>query len=180
MATVTKDMYDLPELRIVRRVSKDDRMTEASRYGLDNSRTKVLIKTDVSDEVSQVSFDDGVKNEENESSECEDEEFKNWYKMYRKLQDFKRNYGHCVVNLDSASLFRWVSEQRRNHTFRDGDGVCTKLTARQMKLLDEMGFRWNVPNKREQRWFSMYSQLVDYKVVTGEDDYGYLYNLGYL
>ena len=60
MATVTKDMYDLPELRIVRRVSRDDRMTEASSHGLKNSQTKVLTKTDVSDEVSQVSFDDGV------------------------------------------------------------------------------------------------------------------------
>mmetsp|Transcript_8816 Transcript_8816/g.11338 ORF Transcript_8816/g.11338 Transcript_8816/m.11338 type:complete len:113 (+) Transcript_8816:106-444(+) len=87
--------------------------------------------------------------------------------MYGKLQGFKRHYNHCVVHHDSVSLFQWASEQRKNHTFRDCDGVCTKLTARQITLLDEIGFRWNVPNKREQRWFSMYNQLVDYKIVTG-------------
>jgi len=173
MATVMKDMYDLTEVGIERCVSKDDRMTRASSQSetrLENSQTKVLMKTDVSDELLQVRFDERRMNsDENGSSECEDEEFKRWFKMYGKLQGFKRHYNHCVVHHDSASLFQWASEQRKNLTFRDCDGVCTKLTARQITLLDEIGFRWNVLNKREQRWFSMYNQLVDYKIVTGED-----------
>jgi hypothetical protein len=63
---------------------------------------------------------------------------KPWETRYAELLQFMEAHGHCDVpvrNSDNPSLGVWVVNQRSNR--KRG-----KLTIKQVRLLDEVGFRW--------------------------------------
>jgi hypothetical protein len=63
---------------------------------------------------------------------------KSWETRYAELLQFKETHGHCDVSVrdsEHPSLGFWVVNQRTNR--KSG-----KLTIEQVRLLDEVGFRW--------------------------------------
>jgi hypothetical protein len=63
---------------------------------------------------------------------------KSWESRYAELLQFKEAHGHCDVSVrdpENPSLGFWVFNQRTNR--KSG-----KLTIEQVRLLDEVGFRW--------------------------------------
>jgi hypothetical protein len=64
-----------------------------------------------------------------------------WDSHYAALAAFKKKHGHCNVSMlwnEHASLGNWVRTQRVRR--RRG-----KLTERQIRRLDELGFLWEMP-----------------------------------
>jgi REP element-mobilizing transposase RayT len=66
-----------------------------------------------------------------------------WVNMYQRLVAFHEQYGHVRVPRDCTpdlALGAWVARQR---LVKKGEACnMTKLSARQVSLLDKLGFRW--------------------------------------
>jgi uncharacterized protein YbgA (DUF1722 family) len=61
-----------------------------------------------------------------------------WHQQYKKLVEFKRKKGHCLVPQryeQDKSLGQWVSHQRNHH-------VNNFIRRDRKILLDEIGFAW--------------------------------------
>jgi hypothetical protein len=61
-----------------------------------------------------------------------------WHLQYKKLIEFKRKNGNCLVPKryqEDASLGTWVSQQRHRHS-------KNKLPLHRKKILDKIGFVW--------------------------------------
>lgn len=83
-----------------------------------------------------------------------------WQKRYGELQAFKERYGHCNAPdewPENPSLAGWVNSRRL--FFRHG-----WLAAKQVKLLEQMGFQW-FPLR--DRWESRFKQLQAFKEKHG-------------
>lgn len=68
-----------------------------------------------------------------------------WEKRFEELKQFKEENGHCNVatqSEESKSLGKWVYSQR--HRRKEG-----LLTEDQIKLLDSLGFNWNLRKRKE-------------------------------
>jgi len=81
-----------------------------------------------------------------------------------ELAAFKKEHGHCCVStLDKrhARLGYWVRTQRGRR--RRG-----QLSQEQIRILDELGFSWDVQGGRNRaRWESMYEALAAYQRAHG-------------
>ncbi len=80
-----------------------------------------------------------------------------WLSLYRELKAFQEQHGHTRVPEKSPtyySLSRWVSWQRQQQQ-------KNKLSPRRIKLLNQIGFDWDVNRERENqlRWDRMYIRL---------------------
>lgn len=88
-----------------------------------------------------------------------------WRVQFNKLAAFKKKHGHCRVPSNSSqlrSLYDWTCMQRR----KDGQNL---LTTERKKMLNTIGFVWRkeIQEKRNDRWESMFQQLVAYKQQSG-------------
>jgi hypothetical protein len=85
----------------------------------------------------------------------------NWHLQYEKLAEFKRKNGHCIVparyHQEDVALGSWVNTQRQHHR-------NNKLRIDRKKLLDEIGFVWNV---EDHQWHLLYEKLVEFKRKNG-------------
>jgi superfamily II DNA or RNA helicase len=88
-----------------------------------------------------------------------------WNEMYRKLQEFKKQFGHCDVverTPQFEKLGSWVSFQRKKKN---------KLLPNRLKLLEEIDFIWN-PNRDHRpisdKWYAKYEELKQYKAKHGD------------
>ena len=74
-----------------------------------------------------------------------------WDVRFAELVEFKNQNGHCIVlrSHKNKKLVNWVKDQRRK---------CVDADRR--KLLDGLGFAWNVS---DQYWSDMFEQLEAYK-----------------
>jgi len=69
-----------------------------------------------------------------------------WEEQYKKLQDFKKKYGHAKVppscNKEMKSLYDWlhVNKKRKNGPYKG----CPQLTADQIDKLYKIGIEWEV------------------------------------
>jgi len=86
---------------------------------------------------------------------------KQWFRRYEQLKRFKSEQGHCNVSRrgENASLGNWVKRQKL--LFRQ-----EKLSARQIHLLDELGFEWIKPSL-EEVWLRRFEELKDFKRQRG-------------
>jgi hypothetical protein len=66
-----------------------------------------------------------------------------WHLQYKKLVEFQRQNGHCIVKIKgwkdagNKSLAIWVSNQRQTH-------VRNNMRLDRKELLDQLGFAWKV------------------------------------
>jgi hypothetical protein len=84
-----------------------------------------------------------------------------WNKMYKKLIDFKQEYGHTAVPrkcIKNKFLACWIVAQRR--VFRNKG-----LSPKKIELLDAIHFDWD---PLETYWNKMYQKLIDF-----EQEYGH-------
>ena len=84
---------------------------------------------------------------------------KSWDFWYKSLLDYIEEFGDCKVmpnykTKDGLNLGNWVSTQRKGKY----------ITAKQKKILDEIGFVWK---PQEERWETFYSALVEYQKKFG-------------
>ena len=86
-----------------------------------------------------------------------------WNVMYREMETFKAEHGHCNVPQKQGSLGVWASKQRQA---RKKD----KLFEARVQKLDDLGFNWG--NNRDPRdtlstWDERLRQLKKYKAEHG-------------
>lgn len=87
-----------------------------------------------------------------------------WNKHYSRLKVYKKIHGDCNVPRtykEDSKLASWVWIQRGE--YRKGD-TERKLTNEQIRLLEEIGFAWNV---RGDKWHRKFEELKQFKTVNG-------------
>ncbi len=77
---------------------------------------------------------------------------KSWDAHYQSLVEFKEKNGHCDVRVRSkqhptGSLGRWVEKQRHHYNSRE-ETTDSKITAEQIRKLEDLGFKWRVRNEK--------------------------------
>jgi hypothetical protein len=91
-----------------------------------------------------------------------------WHQQYKKVVDFKRKKGHCMVPRryqQDKSLWIWVHTQRKYHN-------NNKMRLARKVLLDELDFAWKdegVHNLKpdDKLWHKQYEKLLEYKRING-------------
>ncbi|CAB9507474.1 helicase [Seminavis robusta] len=76
-----------------------------------------------------------------------------WQEQYLNLVEYRRQEGHCNVPFEykEKSIGRWVSNQRETQ-------AKNLLPSERKKLLDKIGFIWNVKeHNKQEAWMTMYS-----------------------
>jgi len=69
-----------------------------------------------------------------------------WMRKYYDLVDYRKIYGHCRVpscSKECPQLATWVKCQRRQFRLRR-EGKSSAMTKERIKLLDDIGFSWEV------------------------------------
>ena len=97
--------------------------------------------------------------------EVEQMEQLKWEAKYEALAAYRRTHKQCRVRSKNCSpLSKWVARQRVAR--RKG-----KLSAEQVRRLDELGFPWDVQRRRVRTkpaaWESMYESLAAYRQTHG-------------
>jgi hypothetical protein len=73
-----------------------------------------------------------------------------WNQRILELKEYKRNFGDCLVPktfLPNPTLAKWVDQQRTQYKYLQ-DGQRSHLTTERIKLLEYVGFVWNVHRYR--------------------------------
>jgi len=83
-----------------------------------------------------------------------------WEERYKELEEYKAEYGHCVVPKKYGPLGSWVRSQRHSYnddeSFEDG-GL---LSQDRIDKLNKLGFIWDV---YAYQWDETYRELLQYK-----------------
>ncbi len=80
--------------------------------------------------------------------------FRPWVEMFSELVEFFKLHGHCNVPVDwqaNPELARWVAHQRLAKR-------QNRLTADQLRQMDELGFAWTV---HDGEWDAMFAKLAE-------------------
>jgi superfamily II DNA or RNA helicase len=125
-------------------------------YG-DNEIEKIITFDGIEKEVKKYLFDQIIEKTRD-----------NWNVMFSNLVEFKNAYGTTNVTrkYDGYETLRWWVQAQRDNYFKN------KLTAFQLKMLNEIGFEWKGKQRREIKdkfeiWMLSYRRLVLYF-----DEYG--------
>lgn len=87
----------------------------------------------------------------------------NWDEMYRALEAFRREHGHCNVCANwkkNIQLGRWVAMQRYRRKIGE-------LPARCVERLDKLGFVWS---PTDVVWSQMFERLLEFRKKHGTCD----------
>lgn len=89
---------------------------------------------------------------------------KMWLRSFKKLEKFKKEFGHCRVSSSYTDrpLARWVANQRKDK--KDG-----KLPLHREKRLKAIGFYFyeDMVEWQEKKWQECYNQLIAFKKKHG-------------
>jgi hypothetical protein len=86
---------------------------------------------------------------------------------YEHLKQFRKEHGHCMVPrtfVDVPNLCHWVTDQRRQLKNLKG-GKPSTMTKDRQRLLDEIGFVWQVRNRTT--WDTRFAELIEFKEQKG-------------
>ena len=89
-----------------------------------------------------------------------------WKISYDKLVIYKNENGHTEIptkHYPDKNLSAWITTQRYEYKLMKEDKPST-LTAERVALLNEIGFVFNV---FEKRWSEMYNKLLEFKNTHG-------------
>ncbi|MDQ3394797.1 MAG: helicase associated domain-containing protein, partial [Bacteroidota bacterium] len=82
-----------------------------------------------------------------------------WIKMYGALLRFHYSFGHTQVPWDkNPQLAAWVNRLKTNRHTLDGHKI---------KLLDAIGFDWEIKERVIVRWEEMYGRLIEFNMKHG-------------
>jgi hypothetical protein len=88
-----------------------------------------------------------------------------WKSRFDELRHYKQTYGNCEVPSnwkENTPLANWVSAQRRLK--KSGE-----LHPERVKLLEEIGFTWELASPR-QSWETRYAELLQFRKIHGNCD----------
>jgi superfamily II DNA or RNA helicase len=95
-----------------------------------------------------------------------------WMKWYRELEIYVSEHGNPHIPRTHANTklgnWVWIQRQRRKGTLKH-KGVVDSMTAKQVILMDKLGFRWDV---REDKWAERIEQLKLFKEQHGHCEVG--------
>jgi Helicase associated domain len=90
-----------------------------------------------------------------------------WIRNYDHLKQFYKDHGHCMVPrtfVDVPNLCHWVTDQRRQLKNLKL-GKPSTMTKDRQRLLDELGFVWQVRNRTT--WDMRFAELLEFKEQKG-------------
>ena len=90
-----------------------------------------------------------------------------WIRNYDHLKQFYKDHGHCMVPrtfIDVPNLCHWVTDQRRQLKNLKL-GKPSTMTKDRQRLLDELGFVWQVRNRTT--WDMRFAELIEFKEQKG-------------
>ena len=90
-----------------------------------------------------------------------------WFRNYEHLKQFRKEHGHCMVPrtfVDVPNLCHWVTDQRRQLKNLKS-GKPSTMTKDRQRLLDEIGFVWQVRNRTT--WDTRFAELMEFKEQKG-------------
>jgi len=76
-----------------------------------------------------------------------------WMVKFKHLKEFKAKNGHCDVPSrfkENPTLGKWCQHQRRNYKLFQS-GARYSITKERIILLESVGFRWSVDNRRRKK-----------------------------
>lgn len=93
-----------------------------------------------------------------------------WEEWYEDAADYYRSHGNLAVPLsyrtsEGRLLGRWLAVQRERIS---GDYNRSRLTAKQVAMLNEIGMVWDLQKMRENAWESMYASVSEYLKIHGK------------
>jgi len=100
-----------------------------------------------------------------------------WPKRFEDLKAYKEAHGDCLVPKvygENKKLSRWVEEQRQQYRYLQ-KGRPTKMTDDKMKKLEEVGFDFDPPKQKVDRWTVNFNNLVKYREAEGHCRVPYTY-----
>lgn len=90
-----------------------------------------------------------------------------WSRNYESLKEFREKHGHTMVPRtyhEVQNLCHWVTDQRRQ--FKNlAQGKPSTMTKDRQKLLDSIGFVWQVRNRTT--WDTRFQELLEFKEARG-------------
>ena len=91
----------------------------------------------------------------------------NWYSMYEKLKEYKKEYGNINVPInyktsDGSMLGHWLSNIRQS--VRNPNSQNVRVNSNKIKLLNKLGMDWN---PYESQWNKMYKLAEEYYLKHG-------------
>mmetsp|Transcript_34724 Transcript_34724/g.42461 ORF Transcript_34724/g.42461 Transcript_34724/m.42461 type:complete len:333 (-) Transcript_34724:94-1092(-) len=92
-----------------------------------------------------------------------------WMRHFNSLLEFKKQEGHCRVprsHFDDQALANWVNFQRKQYNYMKL-GKPSLMTNERVKLLDSIGFTWNVYGEESETWMTKYEELKQFKEKEG-------------
>mmetsp|Transcript_21678 Transcript_21678/g.24022 ORF Transcript_21678/g.24022 Transcript_21678/m.24022 type:complete len:292 (+) Transcript_21678:250-1125(+) len=107
-----------------------------------------------------------------------------WESGFEALKIYKTQFGHCNVpgtyrieievdgvniNKDKRRLFNFVSGNRTNHR-KMREGLPHSLTPEKIRLLNSIGFQWNVGPPEKLSWEQRFEQLIEFHREFGHCD----------
>jgi hypothetical protein len=90
-----------------------------------------------------------------------------WIRNFEHLKQFCNEHGHCMVPrtfVDVPNLCHWVTDQRRQLKNLKL-GKPSTMTKDRQRLLDEIGFVWQVRNRTT--WDMRFAELLEFKEQKG-------------
>jgi hypothetical protein len=76
-----------------------------------------------------------------------------WTDKYNELRAYKAKHGHTQIPSSYGNLGVWVGTQRKQYRLMQ-QGRCTHMTPERVKLLEQLGFLWQVNT-----WMERYLEL---------------------
>ena len=86
-----------------------------------------------------------------------------WKLMLKRLEDFKKEFGHCRVPHSwekDKQLALWVMRQRKMN-------LQVKILDYRRQLLNQIGFTWAIQETYNKQWENYFCQLADFKKKFG-------------
>ena len=89
----------------------------------------------------------------------------NWWKQFRKLEEYKQEHGDCNVSRRykaNPQLATWVASQRKSYQQK-------RLSTERIEALEDIGFEWTRLTN-DANWRKRFGELEEYKATHGHTD----------
>ena len=127
-------------------------LSTASKRKESTPECNVVTETNKSKVGTQTDTRDGQINKNSDRRTNNDER---WMERFQKLKEYKKKNGHMIVQIfEDKDLYIWISNQR----------TCkkkSKMREDRLKLLEQIGFRWEREHITQLKTNSVYDKLTD-------------------
>jgi len=98
-----------------------------------------------------------------------------WKERQQQLKDYRTKHGHLNIPVSHELLGNWIGNQRWGYTqFMEGKDKCSGINDSRIKILNDMGFQWNVKKRtgpmdktKFKSWSERFQDLLEFKRTYG-------------